>query len=559
MVRCHVCGSVYKDEIETCDKCHAVLRPEAEQTKNMLQYAKDCPGSVRVFSVLCHVIVWMLLAFLGVLGFTVLNDINDIKDVNFWLLTVFGLLCAGIILLIARRGCFRTYVYSKNTYLVCGFVTGIALLEQIYILAVSGGNFGLVRILCRWQWGFYSIVACIMLYWLFFALYRVRLGEAYRAYYMAETGIKAEEYSAIRHEIEGNKRRKYQTYIHERGSIPLLIAAILILVCMAAYGLHVKKENDAYMEDLQYLTKQVAKTLKYASDREDSFSYEPGRIELAEDDIVVQPYWKRNAAYYNAYYKTDYNLERLDEILFAYAQNMTAEPELYRFGTFVLGGGIVIDKTDYSIDSWWRYTNTMSQTGKFVWDYLAYIENDDSYEEFEDIPSGKIQEIMELYVSKKGDIMAKDLMCRQLLGLIEQTCSYNADGNAVSLSNPHINRPYLFVVLAETERYESSSYDDNLDYGVEEICSEYESFCADGILKENGRLKRYYSDYGQFDCAVSKPIYLRTVESTEEIYAFIGEYVNAHSGSISELEQAESLSEDDYALLNEAYEAYYNQ
>lgn len=37
---------------------------------------------------------------------------------------------------------------------VCGLVAVIALAEQMYVLIASGGNLGLVRILCRHQWMF---------------------------------------------------------------------------------------------------------------------------------------------------------------------------------------------------------------------------------------------------------------------------------------------------------------------------------------------------------------------------------------------------------------------
>lgn len=155
------------------------------------------------------------------------------------------------------------------------------------------------------------------------------------------------------------------------------------------------------------------------------------------------------------------------------------------------------------------------------------------------------------------------MMCRQVLGLTDRECTYNKDGNAVSLSDAHINRAYLYVLMAYSERYDGfydyhrEDYGD--DKGVEAICDDYASFCVDGILNEGGMLADFYQHYAVSDEALSMIIFLRTTEDMQKVYAFVGDYVDAHGGSIADMEQAEFLSEKDYMLLAEAYEAYFNQ
>lgn len=563
MFRCHVCGDVYKEEVEVCDTCKAVLLPEEKKTKSIWQYAKVCPLSVKVFSILCDVMAWLLFAFIAYLGYTVWVGINSISNVKYWISFTFWMLFSILTIQISKRGCFKTYVWSKNTYIVCGIIAAIVLAEQIYVLVASGGNFGLIRILILNQWLFYICVTLMLLYGLFFFLYRVRIKQSYRTYYMEQTGSTKEEYEALWHDFEGNKKEKFVDYRYARGNTRLLVAAVLIVVCMGSFGLRVKKQNDVYMENLQVLTEEVARELAFENEAKDSFAYDMGRIEIEKEDVVLSPLWRKNAAFYNAYYGTDYDLDCLDEILYEYANNMTADLELYRFGTFVVGDGLVVREHNYNIDVWWDSYETMKKASAFVWDYLKYIDCNDSYHQIGDIPSDKLQELMNLFVTREGNIMAKDLMCRQLLGLIDRECTYNTDGKAVILSDAHINRPYLYVLIAYSGKY--ITYNDYIfddygeDYGVEEMCNEYASFCEDGILKEDGLLADIYQGYNMYDREISMAIYLRTTEDMEEVYAFVGDYVDANGGSIADMEQAESLSKEDYALLAEAYEAYKNR
>lgn len=412
MFRCHVCGDVYKEEVAVCDTCKAVLLPEENQTKSIWQYAKVCPLSVKVFSVLCDVMAWLLFAFIAYLGYIVWIGINSISNVKFWLFFTFGMLFSILTIQISKRGNFKTYVWSKNTYIVCGIIAVIVLAEQIYVLIASHGNVWLLRVLIRNQSRFYICVTLMLLYGLFFFLYRVRIKQSYRTYYMEQTGCTKEEYEALWHDFEGNKIEKFEDYRDAQGNTRLLVAAVLIVVCMGSFGFRVKKQNDVYMENLQVLTEQIARKLAFQNEAKDSFAYDMGRIEIEKEDIVIGLLWRRNAAFYNAYYGTDYDLDCLDEILYEYANNMTADLELYRFGTFVVGDGLVVSDKNYYIDVWWDCYGTMKKASAFVWDYLKYIDYNDSYHNIGEIPSDKLQELMNLFVTREGNIMAKDLMCR---------------------------------------------------------------------------------------------------------------------------------------------------
>ncbi|MGN0396255.1 MAG: hypothetical protein ACI4EF_12900 [Coprococcus sp.] len=560
MYKCNVCGEVYEEKVERCEFCSAVMFPEEEKTKNMQQYAKVCPFSVKIFSILSDVVAWLLFVYIGILGVFVWINRNKFEDVNYWICFAFGLCVAILIIQIVRSGCFKTYAYSKKVYIICGIIAAIVLAEQVYVLVVSGWNFGLVRILYLDQWRFYSIVAFFMLYWLFFGLYRVQIGRSYRTYYMEQTGITKKEYDAIKRVIDGNQQQDVQV----RGKNAMCVAVVLIFVCIGSLGLQIKKENDVYIEGFQSLTQQIEKELALANEEKDSFPYNKGKIEITEADFAVMDkmnmnIWRMRAACYNAIYGTDYDLNCLDEILCEYAQDMTADTELYKFGTFVLGDGYVISETNYDIFIRLYDWHNLKQFDEFVRNYYTYIDKNVAYQLWDELAPDKIQEIMKLYVSEEGDIMAKDLMCRQLLGLIDRECSYNTDGQAVLISDKHINRPYLYVTVAYMDKRNLLYLFDSVDLGVEQICGEYESFCQDGILKEDGILEDLYSDYGDWNSAATQAINQRTSYEIEEIYAFLGDYVDSHDGSIADMEQAESLSEEDYELLAEALEAYEEQ
>ena len=549
MIQCNICGKAYKDEdkVTICDACGSVI-PEIA----MREYSDTYHIGIQLLGHLCEGLLALMSCACGCLMI-----IFPAKGLVYAIMALLVLVIA-----ILQINQYKSYTYTIYATVAAGVLMFLFVGVVILAYASVDFNLGFFRIFPTVSWFEVIIPILDICYIINLLLYRKLLEGSYKRYYMEHNHVSEEQYKKIRPiilDVKHGNKKKYKSGISILSYVLVIIFAVLFAIGEG----NLLNMTYKYKDYMEYAAKNMASDI-YDSEQGEKPDYTFSSIVIAQDRIAIDEDMRLRAAYYNAYYDTDYDIDHLQEVLYPFLQNFYGDAELFRYSMAVIPW---FNYNPLREMEWDEAEDEIYEFGKLVSAYM-YCINGKVHNSYNEVPADTLNELARLYVSGDREILRRAILYHQLMGLTGQEGFSYQDGRIVCPEQTHINRLYVFVAMYnvrdEFEHAWNKWYHKELnseDLQVEQMCDEYAEFCETGILNEDCLLEKIYASRDEDWIGVweSSAINLqRRSESEDNRYGYVKKYITEDgTWDVHELEESEGLSAEQYRLIKEACDSWY--